>query len=207
MSRGRLITLEGGEGAGKSTQARALASALRDAGHETVLTREPGGTAGAETLRGVLLDPATRLDPLADTLVHFAARADHATQLIRPALARGAIVVCDRFTDSTMAYQGYGMGVDKAIIDTLAAMLQLTPDLTFVLQVDEGLAKVRLASRPGKADRYELMGDAMMRRIAAGFQAIAAADAGRCMLIDANVDAGRVTEAVLAALRARLGLP
>ncbi len=207
MNRGRLITLEGGEGAGKSTQAHAVAAALRAAGHDTVLTREPGGTPGAEALRGFLLDPQTRLDPLADTLLHFAARADHAAVLIRPALARGAIVVCDRFTDSTTAYQGYGMGVDLALINRLSNMLGLLPDLTFMLEVSEDTAKARLATRPGKSDRYELMGDAMMRRIAAGFRAIANAEPARCVLIDAGADPATVSASVLAALRARLDLP
>ncbi len=161
------LTLEGGEGAGKSTQARKLAETLRAMGREVVLTREPGGTPGAEAVRALLLDPATSLDPLADTLLHFAARADHVASLIRPALARGAVVICDRFYDSTMAYQGYGMGVDLADIAALRRLIGLTPDLTLILEVPETVSKTRLAKRGTGADRYEQMGEAMMRRIAA----------------------------------------
>jgi dTMP kinase len=201
------ITLEGGEGAGKSTQARRLAAALEAAGHEVVLTREPGGTTGAEAIRGLLLDPATQLTPLADTLLHFAARADHVERLIRPALARGAVVICDRFYDSTMAYQGYGMGEDLAAIAGLRDMIGLTPDLTFVLEVSDDVAKIRLAGRGGAADRYELMGQEMMARIAAGFRAIASAEPQRCAVIDARGDAETVFGAILAVLRARLNLP
>ncbi len=198
------LTLEGGEGAGKSTQARKLAATLQAMGREVVLTREPGGTAGAEAVRALLLDPATSLDPLADTLLHFAARADHVESLIRPALARGAVVICDRFYDSTMAYQGYGMGVALADIAALRRLIGLTPDLTLILEVSETVSKARLAKRGTGADRYEQMGEAMMRRIAAGFQTIAACEPERCMVIDASGDEGAVFAAILAAVLARL---
>ncbi len=201
------ITLEGGEGAGKSTQARRLAAALEAAGHEVVLTREPGGTAGAEAIRKLLLDPATQLTPMADTLLHFAARADHVERLIKPALARGAVVICDRFYDSTMAYQGYGMGESLVAIAGLRDMIGLTPDLTFMLEVPENVAKIRLAGRGGAADRYELMGAEMMARIAAGFRAIAQAEPQRCAVIDASGDAETVFGSILAVLRDRVNLP
>ncbi len=201
------ITLEGGEGAGKSTQARKLAEVLEAAGHEVVLTREPGGTAGAEAIRKLLLDPATELTPLADTLLHFAARADHVERLIRPALARGMVVICDRFYDSTMAYQGYGMGEDLAAIAGLREMIGLTPDLTFILEAPENVAKIRLAGRGGTADRYELMGAEVMARIAAGFRSIAEAEPERCAVIDASGDAETVFAEILAVLRARVNLP
>jgi dTMP kinase len=204
---GLFMTLEGGEGAGKSTQARLLAAACEKTGREVVLTREPGGTAGAEAIRRLLLDPATRLVPMADTLLHFAARADHVERLIRPALARGAVVICDRFFDSTAAYQGYGMGEDLAAIARLREMTGLVPDVTFMLEVPEDVAKIRLAKRGGVIDRYEMMGAEVMARIAAGFRAIAAAEPERCVVIDASGDTERVFAAMMAALRAKGLLP
>ncbi len=204
---GVFITFEGGEGAGKSTAAARVADALRGTGREVVLTREPGGTPGAEAIRHLLLDPATRLSPLADTFAHFAARADHVDALIRPALARGAIVISDRFTDSTMAYQAHGLGIDPATVTALSRQLDLTPDLTIILDVAEATAKHRLAARGDARDRYELMGPEMMRRIAEGFRAIAAAEPLRCVLLDANGDQDSVFAATLAVLRQRLDLP
>ncbi|HEX7389740.1 MAG TPA: dTMP kinase, partial [Acidiphilium sp.] len=130
---GVFITFEGGEGVGKSTQLGWLAGKLTGEGRDVAVTREPGGTKGAEAIRALLLDPATVLDPLADTLLVFAARADHVRRVIAPALARGAVVLCDRFTDSTMAYQGYGLGVDREAIRALEKIVGLRPDLTIVL--------------------------------------------------------------------------
>lgn len=204
--RGVFITFEGGEGAGKSTAARRLAAALRAGGREVVLTREPGGTPGAEAIRGLLLDRATRLTPLADTLLHFAARADHVAEVIAPALARGAVVICDRFYDSTMAYQGYGLGVEIAAIAGLVRLIGLTPDITFVLEVSDIVAKQRLASRGNTADRYELMGADVMARIAAGFRGIAAAEPARCVLVDASGDADAVFAVIEGLARRRLML-
>ncbi len=202
--RGFFITLEGGEGAGKSTQARRLAAALRETGGEIVLTREPGGTPGAEAVRALLLDPATEMAPLADALLHFAARADHVARVIAPAVARGAVVICDRFYDSTMAYQGFGMGLDVAHIAALIRLIGLTPDLTFILEVPDSTAKQRLAGRGGAADRYELMGSEMMARIAHGFRAIATAEPERCVMIDASGDEDAVFGAIMAVLPGRM---
>jgi dTMP kinase len=204
---GVFISFEGGEGAGKSTQAKRLAETLRQAGHEVVLTREPGGTPGAEAIRALLLDPNTLLTPLADTLLHFAARADHVANIIAPALARGAIVICDRFFDSTLAYQGYGMGVDLADIRNLIALINLKPDLTFILELPDSIAKTRLTQRGGNADRYERMDPAIMARIAQGFREIAAAEPQRCLHIDASGDIDAVFSSVLNAVRSRLHLP
>jgi dTMP kinase len=204
--RGVFITLEGGEGAGKSTQARRIAEALRPSGREVVLTREPGGTKGAEAIRGLLLDPATELTPLADTLLHFAARADHVANVIAPAVARGAVVICDRFYDSTMAYQGFGLGVDVAAVASLIRLINFTPNLSLFLEVSDSKAKDRLARRGGMVDRYELMGAETMARIAGGFRAIAAAEPERCVVIDAGGDEERVFAAIMAVLAARLGL-
>ncbi len=205
-ARGFFITLEGGEGAGKSTQAKRIAEALRAGGREVVLTREPGGTPGAEKVRGLLLDPATELVPLADTLLHFAARADHVERVIKPAIARGAVVICDRFYDSTMAYQGFGMGVDVGAVATLVRLIGLIPDLSLFLELPEAVAKQRLAARGVAADRYELMGEEMRGRIARGFMSIATAEPERCVVIGADADTDAVTEQIMAVLSARLGL-
>ncbi len=202
--RGFFITFEGGEGAGKSTQARRLAASLEAAGYETVLTREPGGTKGAEAVRALLLDPATELAPLADTLLHFAARADHVANVIKPALGRGAVVICDRFYDSTMAYQGYGMGVDVGVIATLVRLIGLIPDVSLFLELPEHEARRRLAGRGLAADRYDLMGEEMRARIAHGFLSIAAAEPDRCVMIDAAPDVDEVSAAILSCVTARL---
>lgn len=204
--RGRFITLEGGEGAGKSTQARHLAKALRARGLAVLLTREPGGTQGAEAIRDLLLGGRAPLAPLAETLMHFAARADHMAAAIAPALAAGQWVVCDRFTDSTMAYQGYGLGVDQAVIRALAAMIGPAPDLTIVLDVPVAVALARLAGRGSTADRYERLGEAFFARVNAGFRAIAAAEPGRCVVVEATAPETAIADTVLAAVEARLGL-
>jgi dTMP kinase len=203
--RGFFITFEGGEGAGKSTQARRLAASLAEAGFETLLTREPGGTAGAEAIRAMLLDPATELAPLADTLLHFAARADHVARVIRPAIERGAVVICDRFYDSTMAYQGYGMGVDVGAVAALIRLIGLIPDLSLFMEVSDFEAKQRLAIRGLAADRYDLMGAEMRARIAHGFLSIAAAEPERCVVIDAAPGPDVVAAAILHAVKTRLG--
>lgn len=190
---GRFITLEGGEGAGKSTQVAALADRLRQAGRDVVTTREPGGAPGAEAIRTLLVSGATdRWDPLSEALLLFAARREHLVHTIWPALQRGCWVVCDRFADSTLAYQGYGHGVDRTLIEALysAAVGTFRPDLTLVLDlpVEEGLR--RAGQRDGAAaaadDRYERMDRAFHERLRAGFLAIAAAEPERCTVIDAS---------------------
>jgi dTMP kinase len=202
--RGFFITFEGGEGAGKSTQAKRLAASLAAAGYETLVTREPGGTTGAEAIRALLLNPATELAPLADTLLHFAARADHVARVIRPAIMRGAVVICDRFYDSTMAYQGYGMGVDVAAIASLVRLIGLIPDVSLFLELPEFEAKQRLLARGLAADRYDLMGPDMRARIAHGFVAIAAAEPERCVVIDAAPGPDQVAAAILQTVTSRL---
>lgn len=199
---GFFITFEGGEGAGKSTQLRRLAGALQP--RNIVTTREPGGAPGAEMLREMLLAGRHDWAPLAETLLHFAARAEHVARTIRPALAACAVVLCDRFADSTLAYQGYGQGADLGAIRDLTAMLGLTPDLTLVLDVREDVAAARQAARGRGADRYDRLGPAFHARVAAGFRAIAAAEPGRCVLIDANGDEDAVAGAIRAVVQARL---
>ncbi|MSP30377.1 MAG: dTMP kinase, partial [Acetobacteraceae bacterium] len=152
---GHFLTLEGGEGAGKSTQARLLARALCALGLPVLHTREPGGAPGSERLRALLLAGETDWSAEAETFLHFAARAEHIARTIRPALAAGFWVICDRFTDSTLAYQGYGLGADRSLITRLGNLIGLSPDLTFILDISEDTAKYRLSSRGQDADRYE----------------------------------------------------
>ena len=205
--RGRFITIEGGEGAGKSTQARHLAEALRQAGVPVLLTREPGGAPGAELLRSLLLQGGTDWSPLAEVLLHFAARAEHVAKAIRPALAGGTWVVCDRYSDSTMAYQGYGQGADREAIATLTRIIGLPPDLTVVLDVSVATGLARLAARGLRADRYEQMGADFLTRVHAGFRAIAAAEPERCVMISAKNAEADAAATILAAVRERFVLP
>lgn len=188
MSDGLFITFEGGEGAGKTTQSRLLVERLRQAGHEVVLTREPGGTPGAEALREVLLFGAAPLSWKAQVLGHMAARADHIDNLIRPAIERGAVVVCDRFHDSTVTYQGYGVGrAEQAILSFIAdirRLLAFEPDLTILLTVPLETGMDRLAARGGRTDRYEAESVAFHERVEAGFAAIAAADPVRMRVVN-----------------------
>ena len=177
MKQGLFITLEGGAGVGKSTQLRLLRDALQSQGHKVLATREPGGSAEAEDLRQLLLFGKNPLSLRAEILTHFAARFDHVDTVIRPALAEGRIVLCDRFTDSTMAYQGYGRAEgERAILDLIAALqaqLGLMPDLTFLLQAPRDVARQRLAVRGVPTDRYEQADEGFHARIAAGFVQIA----------------------------------
>ncbi len=197
------ITFEGGEGAGKSTQARLLAEALAAAGDAVLCTREPGGAPNAEALRGLLLSRDYDWSPAAEIYLHFAARAEHVERTIQPALARGDIVICDRFADSTMAYQGYGLGADRALIAALCQLLPVQPDLTIVLQVSPDSAAQRIASRDRALDRYEAMDMAFHARVAAGFAAIAAAEPLRCVVISADGAMADVHRAVLAVVTSR----
>ena len=198
MVAGRFITLEGGEGAGKSTQARMLADALCDLGLPVVRTREPGGSPGAEFLREALLSGRIDWSPDAETMLHVAARMEHVAKTIRPAIEAGTWVVCDRFHDSTTAYQGYGQGVDLGMIEALGGMIGIVPDLTIVLDVPRELAVARLRGRGEIDDRYERMSDEFHRRVNDGFRAIAAQP--RCVLVDAARDADAVHSDVMAAV-------
>ena len=189
---GRFITLEGGEGAGKSTQSRVLARRLRDSGLEVLETREPGGAPGAEVLRGLLLSGEVAWSLPAETLLHFAARAEHVERTIRPALAAGTWVVCDRFYDSTMVYQGFALGGDRTAIATLVRLLGIVPDLTLILDVDVPTSVARMRARGTAADRYERLGEGFFARVREGFLAVAAAEPGRCAVIGAQAAADAV---------------
>jgi dTMP kinase len=201
---GRFISLEGGEGAGKSTQAARIAAALTAIGLTTIVTREPGGSEGAEAIRDLLMTGAVnRWSARVETLLFAAARADHVEKLIRPALARGDWVICDRFIDSTRAYQGVAGGIDDATIMTVHGVGSngLLPDRTFVLElpVDEGRA--RAASRDGAAaDRFAARGDAFHADVAAAFRRFAAQEPQRFRLIDARQPVATITAAIIADL-------
>ncbi len=201
---GRFITLEGGEGAGKSTQAALLADTLCARGIPVLRTREPGGAPGAEILRNLLLTGGTDWAPGAEVLLHFAARAEHVAKTIRPALEAGMWVVCDRFYDSTLAYQGFGQGADTAYITALIGLVGLVPDLTLLLDVPDVVGADRLRGRGGASDRYERLDGAFHARVNAGFRAIAAAEPGRCVVISADQAIPLVHQEIMAAVGVRL---
>jgi dTMP kinase len=168
-------------------------------------TREPGGSAGAERLRALLLSTEANFAPQAETLLHFAARADHAARTIRPALQAGLWVVCDRFADSTMAYQGYGQGAPVETIATLAGLVGLRPELTLVLDVPDQVAAARLQARAARPDRYERLDDAFHARVRSGFRAIAGAEPARCRLIAGDGTEAEVHGRIMAAIGERFG--
>ncbi len=177
------ITLEGGEGSGKSTQAALLADKIAASGRAVLRTREPGGAPGAEALREILLEGRIKWSAAAETHLHFAARAEHLERTILPALAAGSIVVCDRYADSTMAYQGYGLGADRALIAGLTKLLPVMPAVTILLTIDPQTGTDRIARRAGRADRYEAMDDAFHQRVADGYAALAAAEPDRFVVV------------------------
>ncbi len=207
---GFFITFEGGEGAGKSTQARRLAERLRLAGRTVTLTREPGGSAGAEAIRALLVSgDAERWSPISETLLMYAARRDHIERTIVPALARGEVVICDRFLDSTRAYQGAAGGAPGELIAALeqAVVGKVMPDLTIVfdLPVDVGLA--RAAARGEGEARFESKGREFHERLRAAYLAIAEAEPGRCQPIDADGDLATVEARVWTLVGSRLAGP
>lgn len=195
------ITFEGPEGAGKSTQIRRLAGIVGAAGHEVVVTREPGGSPEAEALRALLLDPVRRWSATAEALLMNAARDAHVRTLITPALARGAVVLCDRFADSTEAYQ---LGTDEAFLATLKrTVVPRMPELTLLLDLPIEVGLARAADR-GAADRIESKGRAFHEKVRERFLAIAAREPARVVVIAANAPEEDVERAILAAVNARL---
>lgn len=207
MSRGKLITLEGIEGAGKSTLVDTLARTLTRRSAEIVRTREPGGTPLAERVRELVLAPGTEaVAPVTETLLMFAARRIHLDNLVRPALARGAWVLCDRFTDATRAYQGAGRGVSATLIETLAAAVHgdLRPHATLLLDlpVTEGLARAR--ARRDTSDRFEREEIAFFERVRARYLDLAHAEPDRFIVLDASAPPSVVAEAAETALLRRL---
>jgi dTMP kinase len=212
-NRGRFITLEGGEGAGKSTQLRRLADTLREALHargaELVTTREPGGSPGAEEIRGLLVTGETgRWSPVTEALLHTAARRDHLERTVWPALEAGNWVLCDRFFDSTMAYQGYGLGLGRELVETLqtAALGGFRPDLTLILDIDVETGLRRAVARHGGEDRYERMDIGFHQRLRDGFLDIARREPERCAVVDADADLDTVQARIRDAVAGWLGL-
>ena len=205
--RGRFVTIEGIEGAGKSTQIDTVRTLIGRAGHEVVVTREPGGTPLAEALREHLLH--VPMDGVAETLLVFAARRDHIERVIAPALERGETVLCDRFSDATFAYQGAGRGQDERMLRALETWIQngLQPDLTLWFDVEPALAASRRAAARA-ADRFEAEDLAFFERVRAGYLARMREAPGRIVRIDSARDKGEVKaqiEAALETLEARLG--
>ena len=218
-SKGKFITLEGGEGAGKSTQAALLAGRLRRSGLDVLQTREPGGTPRAEAIREVLLaGHAKKFGPLGEAVLFYAARESHLELAIRPALGRGAWVVCDRFSDSTRAYQGAAGGVPLSVIETLdrAVVGEARPDLTIIFDLPPELGLMRAARRKkqgtsGEADgaapdRFETMNLAFHCSLREEFLAIAKAEPRRCVVIDATENERHVEEKVWAIVRERFDI-
>ena len=200
----RFVSLEGGEGAGKTTVLDALRAALRERGEEVVSTREPGGTPLAEMIRGLLLDPSHE-PPSADAelLLMFAARAQHVRETILPALERGAWVLCDRFTDSSYAYQGGGRGLDPAWIAELERRLVgVRPGLTLLLDIDVERGRERTRGRDLVPDRIESERDEFFQRVRAAYRARAAADPARFRVIDASRPAAEVAAEAVRQLQA-----
>jgi dTMP kinase len=203
---GRLITFEGGEGGGKSTQVERLAATLRAAGLDPLVTREPGGTPGAEQIRQLLVEgPPERWLPLSEALLLLAARHDHVARRIAPALADGRWVLCDRFTDSTRVYQGVAGAVGAAVIDRLHATVlgDLRPDLTVILDVPVATGLGRRGA-PGK-QRYEQMTVTFHERVREGFLALARAEPERCVAVDATGPVDAVAAAVRDLVTRRFG--
>lgn len=207
MPRGLFITLEGGEGTGKSTHAGLLAERIRQTGREVVKTREPGGTAQGEAIRSLLLGgEASRWSAEAEALLNYAARDAHLETVIRPALSRGAVVVCDRFMDSTRAYQQCAGGASRELIDALERLIvgRTRPGLTLVFDLgpESGLAR---AGHRGSADRFEAKGIGYHRKLREGFLAVARAEPQRCVVIDTSRDRAEVAEEVWRAVAPHLG--
>lgn len=213
MAPGKFITFEGGEGAGKSTQAKILRDKLSKLGIQTLLTREPGGSPRAEAIRGVLLSGEAReLGPMGEALLFYVARDSHLELTIRPALARGTWVICDRFHDSTRAYQGAAGGVPIAAIDALERIIvgPTRPDLTLILDLpaEEGLkrAKARAEETGEDVDRFETMSLRFHENLRSEFKEIAATEPDRCVLIDATRPIDDVAHAVSTVVNERLPL-
>ncbi len=210
MPRGKFITIEGGEGAGKSTQARRLVETLRACGLDVVETYEPGGPSGAEAIRGLLLgSDGHAWEPATEALLHFAARREHLSKTVLPALRRGDWVVSDRFADSTMAYQGYGLGLGRDMIEALYTLSigAFGPNVTIILDLsaEEGMARAR--ARGEQLDRYETMDLEFHRRLRQGFLDIAARDADRCVVVDASAAIEDIAAEIFTAVKTRLEIP
>lgn len=208
MTQGSFISFEGGEGAGKSTQIRRLAERLSAAGHDVVVTREPGGSPGAEAIRDLLVNGAAdRWSPVTETLLMYASRRDHLERVIRPALAEGKVVLCDRFADSTRAYQGAGGGTPASLIASLEdhVLNGTIPHLTLILDLPAEVGLSRAEARGGAA-RFESKGLDFHQRLRAGYLEIARQEPERCVVINADAGLDDVTAAIAEAVAQRLAL-
>lgn len=208
MTQGSFISFEGGEGAGKSTQIHRLAERLRAAGHDVVVTREPGGSPGAEAIRELLVNGAAdRWSPVTETLLMYASRRDHLERVIRPALAEGKVVLCDRFADSTRAYQGAGGDAPASLIAALEdhVLNGTIPTLTLILDLPAEVGLSRAEARGGAA-RFESKGLDFHQRLRAGYLEIARREPERCVVIDADAELDAVTAAIVDAVTQRLDL-
>lgn len=208
-AKGAFITLEGGEGSGKSTQVKLLAEAFVRAKLPCLVTREPGGTTGAESIRALLVEgDGGRWDPMTETILFMAARVDHVRKRITPALREGTHVICDRFADSTMVYQGFAKGLGEPFITMLHEFClgAFQPDLTLILDIvpEEGLK--RAASRKGAETRFEGMDIHFHRAVREGFLQIARQHPHRCAVLNAAEEPGQVHKQIVATLKQRLGL-
>lgn len=206
---GKFITLEGGEGTGKSTQALLLAGHLEGAGIDALVTREPGGAPGAEEIRKLLVAGAPgRWDAISEALLHFAARREHLERTVLPAIAGGQWVISDRFADSTMAYQGYGLGVERQAVEALYRIVVGTfaPDLTIILDLAPELGLERSRGGQTGEDRYERMDQAFHRRLREGYLDIARREPERCAVIEADGAIEEVEAKILVTVGERLGI-
>ena len=206
---GKFITLEGGEGTGKSTQALLLAGHLEGAGIDALVTREPGGAPGAEEIRKLLVEGAPgRWDAISEALLHFAARREHLDKTVLPAIERGQWVISDRFADSTMAYQGYGLGVERQAVEALYRIVVGTfaPDLTIILDLAPELGLERSRGAQTGEDRYERMDQAFHRRLREGYLDIARREPERCAVIEADGAIEEVEAKILVTVGERLGI-
>lgn len=205
--KGKFITFEGGEGSGKSTQLSRLAVWLKGQGVSVVTTREPGGAPSAEIIRSLLVEGSTdRWQPITEVLLHYAARAEHLAHTVRPALDIGQWVLSDRYADSTVAYQGYGHGMDRGMIDTIHTVATggLMPDLTLMLDIPVQAGLERAHGRDHAEDRYERMGLEFHERVRQGFLEIAAHEPDRCSVIDAALGLDDVASQVIQCVADRL---
>jgi dTMP kinase len=207
MDIGIFITLEGGEGAGKSTLIKGLATRLSALGRDVVVTREPGGTDGAEAIRALLVTgDAARWTPLSELCLFYAARQDHLERLIRPALAQGKIVICDRFADSTRAYQGQAGGAGRDAVEALDSLIvgPTQPDITLILDIDPQVGLARAAARRGHENRFEGKALAFHQALRASYLQIAAQDQSRCTVLDATLSPDALLQSAWAVIEARL---
>lgn len=217
MTKGVFITLEGGEGTGKSTQVKMLGAALSAAGIDAVMTREPGGTDQAERIRNLMIQrDAGNFDPLTEAMLMMSARREHLVNKIWPSMEQGKWVLSDRFVDSTRAFQGYGMGLDQGLIDRIYQMIagEFQPDLTFVFDIDaeKGLSRslkqlaVTADKNESTEDRYERMGVPFHNRLRQGFLEIAKRFPRRCVIIDAGQDIATIHRQILKTIETRFGI-